>query len=1477
MKKRLLSLTLIAALCLSLFPVGTALAQAATQHDHSSWHKLSMKLHPDESGVCYIDSGSMVLTDDTYLVEDAERLIFRGNTTLCLNGHTLNLLNGNAQRNCSIEIADGANVTICDCSDSPGGIVGYNIFWVFGGLTLSDITVDGSKIDSNASDSALLVGETASLTISSGTITGAATGILTSGGCAVTMNGGTVNGAVYVTGDRVDKSRFTLTDGTINGRVWLSSKYVINRYYGTDMEMSGGTITGGNAENGGGIFVANSSTCTISGGTITNNEATNGGGIYVEGGGALTVSGGTISNNDATNGGGVYVASGGSCTINDGAITQNTATSGGGVYVVSGNSCTIGGGTISDNTATGGGGGVYFAEGSTGSLITGSDTLISENSAANGGGVYVANGQLVMSSGTISKNTANAQVGKGGGIYAGGNFVNRGGIITDNTAVMGGGVYGAATVNLTSSSITDNEAENGGGVYVEKGPLYMRDGEISGNTAQSGGGIYLGDAVTTAEIVPTDGKSISITGNQASGSGGGIYSSSGANLTLNAVLQNNTAGMSGGGVHLSASEVDKPWTVTIQGGELSGNTATSPGSNFYGVNGTFNVTGGTLKKSDSAVKSIYLDTVDGTVTGGYWDDPADMVETGIYTGKAVLIRGGYFSEQPETGVSGFYMDPSPGYMVLQIDKNSGDSNYREGYPWTVYYQTFTVQPQDQTVEENGSATFSAEATGYGEITYTWQAQPKTSNPYTGEWYVIWQTQGVTSFPYDEQSLSFSNVSGTWAEQDNKYYLADEDDYRVDSNFDPAEARFRCVAKGSNGAISYSNPAKLTVTSAPASTITGVTVTPATATIQTGGEQQFTATVTGTGDYDETVTWSVSGNRSDGTTIDQNGLLTVGADETAATLIVTATSNGDNTKSGTATVTVEPTTPPSTITDVTVTPDTATIQTGGEQQFNATVSGTGDYDETVTWSVEGAVSTSTKISSDGMLTVGADETADTLTVTATANGDNTKSGRASVTVETAPEPITHSIQLSAEPSEGGSVSGDGEVAEGTAVTVTATANEGYTFTGWQENGATVSTAASYTFTATADRHLVALFEKEEPDNPPEPVDPDEPDEPDNPPEPDNPSDPSEPADPSEPTTPEGPATDNSDGWTAIEDELDAATGGDTITVDMNGTTDVPAAVFETVAGKDVDVTFELEGGVSWTVNGQDIPEGVSLSDLDLGVEMDSDGIPVDVINTITGERDTVQMTLAHDGDFGFTMTLTAPLGAENAGYWANLYHYNEATARMDFETAVLIDDDGNAALPLSHASQYAIVIDDHSHATIDLPFSDVSAGDWFYDPVCYVYAGGLMTGVSDTAFAPEATTTRAMIVSMLARLENVTSADSAGFTDVAASDWYATAVNWAASEGIVGGFGDGTFQPNAAITREQMASILYRYAEYKGLDVSARTDLSHYSDQPSAWAEDVMQWAVAEGLLAGVTDDQLQPQGQATRAQVAAIFERFLEA
>ena len=442
--------------------------------------------------------------------------------------------------------------------------------------------------------------------------------------------------------------------------------------------------------------------------------------------------------------------------------------------------------------------------------------------------------------------------------------------------------------------------------------------------------------------------------------------------------------------------------------------------------------------------------------------------------------------------------------------------------------------------------------------------------------------------------------------------------------------------------------------------------------------------------------------------------------------------------------------------------------------------------------------------------------------------------------------------------------DGTIAEGQnissytygigATLPTSVTREGYTFAGWYEKeDFTGDPVAAIGKDAMGDKTYWAKWEEVE--NPePEPTPTPTPD-----------------------PTPSGPSTGDSTGWDDILDELENTAKGDQITIDMGDETKVPAEIFESLAGKDVDVTFDL-GDIQWSASGADIPTDADFTDLDLGVNLDTSGIPVNVINTITGEVGTVQITLAHDGEFGFTMTLTAPLGKENAGYWANLYHYDEDAEAMNFEAAAKIDEDGSVKIPFSHASQYAIVIDTHSHAAVDVSdiFIDVAPNAWYKDVVQYAYAGGLMTGVSDTEFAPEATTTRAMIVSILARLEGVESAQAAGFADVD-DEWYATAVNWAASVGVVNGFEDNTFRPNTAITREQLAAILMNYASYKGQDVSARASLDNYTDQPSTWAEEAMSWAVAEGLISGVTNDQLQPQSSATRAQVAAILQRFLEA
>ena len=181
--------------------------------------------------------------------------------------------------------------------------------------------------------------------------------------------------------------------------------------------------------------------------------------------------------------------------------------------------------------------------------------------------------------------------------------------------------------------------------------------------------------------------------------------------------------------------------------------------------------------------------------------------------------------------------------------------------------------------------------------------------------------------------------------------------------------------------------------------------------------------------------------------------------------------------------------------------------------------------------------------------------------------------------------------------------------------------------------------------------------------------------------------------------------------------------------------------------------------------------------------------------------------------------------------------------------------------------------------VTLPFTDVAADSWYYDSVAYVYEKGLMGGTGDGLFAPDLTTSRAMIVTILYRLENSPAVTtSAGFTDVATDTWYTDAVNWANANGIVTGYGDGRFGPEDTITREQMAVILYRTAKLLGRDVSARADLSGYTDAANVgeYAVEAMQWAVAQGLLTGTDAGALLPSGSATRSQAAALLMRFCE-
>ena len=184
-------------------------------------------------------------------------------------------------------------------------------------------------------------------------------------------------------------------------------------------------------------------------------------------------------------------------------------------------------------------------------------------------------------------------------------------------------------------------------------------------------------------------------------------------------------------------------------------------------------------------------------------------------------------------------------------------------------------------------------------------------------------------------------------------------------------------------------------------------------------------------------------------------------------------------------------------------------------------------------------------------------------------------------------------------------------------------------------------------------------------------------------------------------------------------------------------------------------------------------------------------------------------------------------------------------------------------------------------TPEATFTDVSETAWYKNSVDYAVEHGLMNGTGTNTFEPESTMTRAMLVTVLWRYANAPKPGANPFTDVPNGKWYTDAVAWAAENGVVNGVGDGKFEPDGSVTREQMAAILYRYAQKVGIDTSKHTELSAFPDasRVSAYARASMQWIVAEGVIGGSREngqDWLNPQGNATRAEVATILMRFIE-
>ena len=210
-------------------------------------------------------------------------------------------------------------------------------------------------------------------------------------------------------------------------------------------------------------------------------------------------------------------------------------------------------------------------------------------------------------------------------------------------------------------------------------------------------------------------------------------------------------------------------------------------------------------------------------------------------------------------------------------------------------------------------------------------------------------------------------------------------------------------------------------------------------------------------------------------------------------------------------------------------------------------------------------------------------------------------------------------------------------------------------------------------------------------------------------------------------------------------------------------------------------------------------------------------------------------------------------------------------------AATVTRDGDRFFFSDLRADCTLTVDFAESYCVSQQFRDVDRGQWYHDGVDYAVSHGLFKGVALDRFDPEGTMTRAMLVTVLYRLDGAPAiAPDTGFSDVPENEWYAQAIAWGKLRGIVDGVGGGKFAPEDKVTREQAATILYRYARYKGSDTSAAADISTFRDAASvsAYAEEPMAWSVAEGLVGGIEGNRLDPQGSATRAQLAVILMRY---
>ena len=1264
-----------------------------------------------------------------------------------------------------------------------------------------------------------------------------------------------------------------------------------------------GTITHNSTEHGVGVHIG-SGTFNMYGGMISSNttlSSGSGGGVYVNNG-AFNMYGGEIAHNTATNsGGGVYV-NGGTFAMYGGTISGNKANSvsGGGVCVGAGGTFDLYGGTISGNSVSNGyGGGVY-----NGGTFNMYDGVIAQNmkNESNDNVYAAANGTFTWKGGTIKTDSTDSStsptseasafgVAGGGTInksiaaecYISGTLTSLGasgetkcyqliGNVTVRSAsqleikgdvwldLNGYSIVGAsdkwsvrvdnATLNLVDSrghgTITHGDTGKAHGVAVlTSGHFNMYDGIISGNTT----GVY----TQSGTFVMYGGK---ISGNMANSAGGGVFVNQGGTFTMHGGTISGNAATSGGGVYVGGSS--DTGSFTMYGGTITGNRTTKDEQGYGnggGVNafyGTFTMYGGTISNNTA------------TRNGGGVEVKIFTMSGGTISNNTASINGG-----------GVFVD----------GENSGTFN-------------LSGNPTISGNEASGAASNVYLFTGT-KIAVTGALNPTAP---------IGVTKGITGGVFTSGAgtpggITAGNLASIFVSEQTGYSVV------LDNGEAKLAALYAVIWKNADGTVLKTDEA---VVSGTTPSYDGETPTKA-------ADAQYTYTFTGwdptpaavTGDATYKAKYSSTVNQYTVTFVDSDGTTILKAATaydygTAAADIVKpadpakaadaentyafagwspaiATVTGDATYTATYAATPKNTTPPAEPT-VTVSFDAnggagtmpdATVARGSAYTLPANGFTAPSGKTFANWRIG-----SESYRAGSVYTVGADTTVAAVWTDAAPSGGGSSSGRSGSSgggssTTTTTTPSTTSTTANA----------DGSNTTATAQTTTRTNADGSKTATTTEHATTTTPDGARTETSST----TATTTKTDPDG----------------------------TTTATTTASETAATTAADGVKTTTETRSETTEK----LDRSGSGTVESKTTETVKDENGDTVSttvtERKGTVETASDG-------TRTTTTTNTETTTTGVSGETSTTVTAEK-TIEMP---DGTTGTTIStpdgatlsaeaavsersvsdasgagapVTLPVAVKAAESAADAAPVaitlpadsDSVTVEIPVENltpgtvAVLVNADGTEEIiRASTMGENGVVLTLDGGATVKIvdntkEFSDVPAGEWYADAVTWAASREVMNGTDEGTFVPNADTSRGMAAQILYNLDNAIQNGADVFSDVISGDWFYDSVAWANEEGVITGFEDGTFRPDENTSREQLAAMLYRYARRKGYALDTDVSLGRFADARSVsdWAETSMRWAVGAGVIVGDRDGSeslLNPQGDASRAQIATMMKRFCE-